>query len=84
MVDKADELDRRVSDAFSEREASRGRRITQISGECSAGLACKRLADGRFPEISAGEKVAALSAYIYVGKEILGRILEWNLGREQE
>ncbi|MBO9102086.1 MULTISPECIES: FAD-dependent oxidoreductase [Rhizobium/Agrobacterium group] len=76
MVDKADELDRRVAAAFSEREASRERRITQISGECRAGLACKRLADGRFPEISAGQRVAVLSAYIYVGEEILRWILE--------
>lgn len=76
MVDKPDELGRRVADAFSERESSRAMRITQISGECSAGLACKRLADGRFPEISAGEMVAVLPVYIYAGEEILGRILE--------
>nr|UVY99958.1 Iam [Agrobacterium fabrum] len=76
MVDKADELHRRLSDAFLEREASRGKRINQISAECSAGLACNRLADGRFPEISDGEKVAVLSAYIYIGKEVLGRILK--------
>ncbi|NTF91420.1 NAD(P)-binding protein [Agrobacterium rhizogenes] len=73
-VDDVGELRKRLVAAFFKRQDSRKRIIDQISRECEAGLACKRLAT--FPEISGGQRVGVRVAFIYVSEETLQGILK--------
>ncbi|WP_333722933.1 FAD-dependent oxidoreductase [Agrobacterium tumefaciens] len=78
MMDISDvqELRSRLFSTFLERQAKKKRIINEISRECEAGLACKRLAHGGFPEISGGQRAQVVTGFIYVSCETLEMVLE--------